>query len=516
MLLSPDILSKPDMKQAWEKFVSTGEINSTLVHPVILRSWNNSKQAVVNPFESYSEESTPIEVMERLSEERNNLLEELYAANKQLKTVISTISEGILSINKEYIITHANSAIANLLGMLPSELIGKKFNELLGECEPVYDMIKTGRGFLEEEIVIESPLKQIRCMLKASPIKNECLQVVGAVITFREIKQVHHLVNKMVGAQAKYQFQDIIGNSDKIKQIIRKAKIAGNSTSTVLLLGESGTGKEVLAQAIHNSSKRKQGPYIAVNCAAMPRELIQSELFGYSDGAFTGARRGGRPGKFELADGGTLLLDEIGDMSLDLQVNLLRFLEEKNVMRIGGEKAIPVNVRVIAATNKDLRVAVEEGTFREDLYYRLNVITLHVPSLRERENDVYFYVEYFLKRMSLELGKEVITVDPLVMDIFNQYQWPGNIRELENVLEYAVNMTEGNILTKEFLPPYLLKKENKHFSTDNIVLSLEELECQEIKKAIKLFAGNMSRAAKALGIARNTLYEKIKKYQIHH
>ena len=301
-----------------------------------------------------------------------------------------------------------------------------------------------------------------------------------------------------------------------MNQLIRKAKIAGKSTSTVLLLGESGTGKEVFAQSIHNYGKRKEGPFIAVNCAAMPRELIQSELFGYCDGAFTGAKKGGRPGKFELANGGTLLLDEIGEMSLDLQVNLLRVLQEKNVVRIGGESPIPIQVRVIAATNKNLRKAVEEGTFREDLYYRLNVMTLLVPPLRERGEDIDILVAKILTKMSVKLGKEVLKIDPEVRKIFRQYDWPGNIRELENVLECSINMMDGDILTVEYLPTYLTNCKETKMNDQGDIISLSQLECSAIEDAMKKCEGNITQVAKALGIGRNTLYSKLNKYQINH
>lgn len=439
--------------------------------------------------------------------------EKLFAAHKHLTTVLSTISEGIISIDKNSMITHVNSALAKIICMPPSDIVGKDIHHLLGDCHRIDKVLETGESCLEEEIVVNLPKQQIHCTSKAAPIKDEFMQVVGAVITLREIKQVHQIVNKMAATQARFQFKDIIGESDKIQEVIKRTKIAAQSLSTVLLLGESGTGKEVFAQAIHNGSERRESPFIAVNCAAMPRELIQSELFGYCDGAFTGAKRGGRPGKFELADGGTLLLDEIGDMPLDMQVNLLRVLQEKTVVRVGGDKPIPVDVRVIAATNKNLSIEVEKGTFRKDLFYRLNVVSIGIPPLRERQGDIRLLVEYFLKKMSLKLGKEIPKIDPMVTDILNSYYWPGNIRELENVLEYAINMLDDNIITEESLPVYLKKEELEIESKDNI-MSLAALECNAIIKAMKKYNGNITKVAQALGIARNTLYEKIKKYKI--
>ncbi|AOY75855.1 sigma-54-dependent Fis family transcriptional regulator [Clostridium formicaceticum] len=438
---------------------------------------------------------------------------QLFAAHKHLTTVLNTISEGIMSIDKDFMITHVNPALSKIIGMLSSHMIGKQVSSIIGDCYHIKRVLETGESCLEEEVTIDIFNRQIHCTLKASPIRDKSMQVVGAVITFREIKQVHQIVNKMAATQARFRFRDIVGKSDKIQETIRKAKVAAKSPSTVLLLGESGTGKEVFAQTIHNSSERRDAPFIAVNCAAMPRELIQSELFGYCDGAFTGAKRGGRPGKFELADGGTLLLDEIGDMPIDMQVNLLRVLQEKNVVRVGGDKPIPIDVRVIAATNKNLSLEIEKGIFRKDLFYRLNVVTINIPPLKERYGDIELFVEYFLQKMALKLGKEIPEVHPQVMDILNNYHWPGNVRELENVLEYAINMVEGNSMTKECLPHYLNKAEIKIEKEDEL-FTLAELECNAIKKALKKFDGNITQVAQSLGIARNTLYEKMKKYKI--
>ncbi|KJF28766.1 hypothetical protein TZ02_01525 [Clostridium aceticum] len=438
---------------------------------------------------------------------------QLFAAHKHLTTVLNTISEGIMSIDKDFVITHVNPALSKIIGMLPSHMIGKQINSIFEDCYHIKKVLETGKACLEDEVRIDVLNQHIHCTLEANPIKDKSMQVVGAVVIFREIKQVHQIVNKMAATQARFRFRDIVGKSDKVQETIRKAKIAAKSPSTVLLLGESGTGKEVFAQTIHNSSERKDAPFIAVNCAAMPRELIQSELFGYCEGAFTGAKRGGRPGKFELADGGTLLLDEIGDMPIDMQVNLLRVLQEKNVVRVGGDKPIPIDVRVIAATNKNLSLEVEKGIFRKDLFYRLNVVTINIPPLKERYGDITLFVEYFLQKMSLKLGKEISQVDAEVMEILNHYHWPGNVRELENVLEYAINMVEGNSMTKECLPYYLNTAEVK-IKKEEELFTLAELECNAIRKALKTFDGNITQVAQSLGIARNTLYEKMKKYKI--
>lgn len=306
------------------------------------------------------------------------------------------------------------------------------------------------------------------------------------------------------------------------------ASLAAHSMSTVLLQGESGTGKEVFAQAIHNRSARRKGPFVAVNCGAIPRELIASELFGYSEGAFTGAKRGGRPGKFELASGGTLFLDEIGDMPLEQQVALLRVLQEKKITRIGGDKMIPVDIRVICATNRDLKQEVEQGRFRKDLYYRINVITINLPPLRKRREDIPLLVEHFLKKISRDWGMQVDRVEPEVMTYLTRYNWPGNVRELQNVLERMISMADGPVIGLDLLPleiytngsgddqdPLSLPRVNRLFrERQHKKQLLAEKESQEIIALLAKHGGNVSRVARDLGVSRNTLYRKMKQYNI--
>ena len=268
---------------------------------------------------------------------------------------------------------------------------------------------------------------------------------------------------------------------------------------------------------IHNASPRRNGPIVAINCAALPRDLVESELFGYEEGAFTGAKRGGRPGKFELASGGTLFLDEIGDIPLETQVSLLRVLQERQVTRIGGHTAIPVEIRVIAATNRDIARLVEEGHFRLDLYYRLNVINLTIPPLRERGEDVLLLARYFLQRFAEQLGLREITMDPEVEELFLQYQWPGNVRELQNVIEQAVHLLEDDILLPEHLPEEFLTASSGEgeVSLPARASSLAKLEQAAVLEALRSARGNISQAARWLGVGRTTLYRKIRLYRIN-
>lgn len=448
---------------------------------------------------------------------RGETQEKLLEAHKHLTTVMSSISEGIMSLDEKRRITHVNAAFGRMFGAHVSHLIGVDAAAILQENKRISHVLKTGQPCLEEELRIETDQKQIHCTFSATPILTRFGQVKGAVLVFREMKQVHQMIHKIAGSQARYRFKDIIGTSSQIKKVMQKGKHVAQGPSTVLVLGESGTGKEMIAQAIHNASDRRDAPFVALNCAAMPRELIQSELFGYREGAFTGASKGGRPGKFELADGGTVFLDEIGDMPLDMQANLLRVLQENSVLRVGGDYAIAIDVRLVAATNKNLQEQVARGEFRQDLFYRLNVVSITVPPLRERREDIHLLVSYFCDKIALKLGKPIYTIEDEVYQRLESYDWPGNVRELENVVEYAINMVQGSTLTLDLLPPYLgvaSHYSHQEKSEKNEIQSLEQIEAQAIREAIGRNKGKVSATAAQLGIARNTLYEKMKKYHI--
>ena len=283
-------------------------------------------------------------------------------------------------------------------------------------------------------------------------------------------------------------------------------------SSNVLLLGESGTGKDVFAQAIHNSSSRKDGPYVAINCATIPRDLISSELFGYADGAFTGSRKGGSQGKFELADGGTIFLDEIGETPLELQAALLRVMEDKSITRIGGTKVTTVNVRIISATNKNLKEEVRNGRFREDLYYRSNVLTIKMVPLRKKKDDIPLFVDSFLKNIGKSMDKEIVDIDPKVLEYFINYHWPGNVRELQNVLERMINIAHTSKLTVDLLPGEIIDS----LSPENEEEDVESVDRMERELILKMLRSSLTRKniAKKLGISRSTLYRKLDKYEL--
>jgi two-component system response regulator AtoC len=307
--------------------------------------------------------------------------------------------------------------------------------------------------------------------------------------------------------EERYRFENIIAKSPKMQQVIEVIKVVAKSNATVLITGESGTGKELVARAIHSQSYRKDKPFIAVSCAALPESLLESELFGHEKGAFTGAHVQ-RRGKFEIANRGTLFLDEIGEMSANIQVHLLRVLEEKEFTRVGGNELIKVDVRVISATNKDMKKAVASGQFREDLYYRLNVVTIELPPLRERKEDVPLLAQHFLKKFAVENQKEITGFSPEASDFLLKYDWPGTVRELENAIERAVILVKNSYIDAADMP-----QENLQLvQSAPVGKSLEEVEKEHILNILKESGGNYSKAARILGISRITLYNKAKAY----
>jgi len=311
-------------------------------------------------------------------------------------------------------------------------------------------------------------------------------------------------------------FKEYVGQNSRLKETLVLAAKVARTDSTVLILGESGVGKEVLARAVHNSSRRKGMPMIKVNCAAMPEDLIESELFGYEDGAFTGAKKGGKLGKFELAHSGTIFLDEIGDMSLTMQAKLLRVLQEKEFERVGGNKTIKVDIRVIAATNRDLESMIEQGTFRLDLYYRLNIVPLTLTPLRERKDDLFELAKTFLKQFSGEVGHD-LTLSPKVMRFFQEYDWPGNIRELQNVLEHASIVCSGKTIEIQHLPARIIPTHNDFNSEEKpyaVKEILARMEKELILSALDTYNNNRTNAMKALGFSRRVFYDKLLRYGI--
>lgn len=433
------------------------------------------------------------------------------SATNYKNAVMESISEGIVAIDSSANITHMNGIIARVLKVNQHQT-GQNLLDLVSpEDLEVRNIVLNKRIVTDYEINVRTDNRTRAYLLTTRPLYADGANE-GMVLVATAIKRAERLAQRMGGSDVRLTFADIVGKNRKFLETVDLARKAAGSISTVLLLGESGTGKEVFSQSIHNASSRHRGPFVAINCAAIPRELIASELFGYTDGAFTGARRGGKIGKFELAQGGTMLLDEIAEMPLDLQATLLRVLETKTITRIGGNEVTPVDVRIIAATNRDPNEAVQSGKFRQDLFYRLNVFTINIPPLRERKDDLPLLVSHFIGSLCTKLKKQPISeVDEAVWEVFNSYDWPGNVRELQNVLERVVNVCNERVLTIDHLPPEILTKRR----SAPLEIPVKEYEKSLIVSLLKRHNGNITRVANEMGIARTTLYKKIAKYHLH-
>ncbi|MDD5363636.1 MAG: sigma-54-dependent Fis family transcriptional regulator [Ignavibacteria bacterium] len=447
-----------------------------------------------------------------------NTQKELFDSNQFAFAMMNSLSYGVFAIDLNDDIHWVNDMACRSLNIRRMDLINRPFQSIFKNWQPAKNAVLKEQSFTDEEGEFSIPGQSEKYVFTVLPIKNKENDVFGFLLMFREFHKMINIVNKYSGIQARFTFNDVVANSAKMKEVIKYAKKISNSPSTILITGESGTGKEVLAQSIHFASERKNNSFVAINCGALPDSLIESELFGYDPGAFTGAKRSGNPGKFELADKGTLFLDEIGEMPIDMQVRLLRTLQDGAVTRIGGTKDIPVDVRIITATNKNPEEEIAKGRFRMDLFYRLNVIRIHIPPLRERREDIEVLIRYFLKKKSYKLKKPIPELNPELMKSLIEYEWPGNVRELENAVEKIV-LLEGNISENDVFFGYKQPETIKNRTVTNIrsvlpLMSLEEMEKNAIVNALSEFSNNISSAAKILGISRNTFYMKMKKYGI--
>jgi len=451
--------------------------------------------------------------------ENTRIAEELRLAARQKAATLEAISDGVVALDADGRVTSLNAVAARILGVPYERALQLKLADLqdLGFL----------RANLESGEEFDGRVTRVGAgeyLSSARVVRVDAGRVAGLVATLTEMKRATTLAQRIVGTPARYSFGDIIGRSQAIRKKLQLAEAAARSDSSVLVTGESGTGKEVLAQAIHNASARAGGPFVGINCAAIPRELLESELFGYEGGAFTGAKRGGHPGKFELAEGGTVLLDEIGDMPIEMQAKLLRVLQERRVQRIGGTREIPLDARVIATTNRELGDDVARGRFRQDLLFRLKVIHIPLPALRDRVQDIPLLVEHCLQLSSARMGKKVRRVTAEVMEAFLSYPWPGNVRELENVLEGEVNLAGASqelldqvpealsvrgVAASRWAPPRGLAA-----SPAGGVTSLETAERELLLAALEEHRGSIPDVARTLGVSRGTVYNKMKKFNI--
>ncbi|MFJ5757741.1 sigma 54-interacting transcriptional regulator [Neobacillus sp. NPDC093182] len=457
--------------------------------------------------------------------QKTQLLTEQLKWKSLLQTVIENSYDGFVMVNEKGNITFVSPSLIELFDLNPKEIEEVPIDSIFPHFE-LTKVFKTGIAEISDFMEI----KGINYIVHRIPVYQED-QIIGAIgkIVYRQLQEVRERfrsyeklekqndVATKKAETSRFTFDEILSHNSQMEKLFRSGMKAAKGKTTIMIRGESGTGKELFAHAIHSASNRKNGPFITVNCAAIPEHLLESEFFGYEEGAFTGAKQKGKVGKFEMADGGTLFLDEVGDMSLQLQAKLLRVLQEREFYRVGGTNRVSVDVRIITATHQKLEEMVEAGKFREDLFYRLNVISIEIPSLRKRKEDILQLSHAFISELNKQNGTSIIGWDPLVEQALMEYDWPGNVRELRNVFERAMVFAENGMISLEDLPDYLLKKigmsiflEEENENCDKTLL--EKAEEMAIKVALKKSDGNKSKACKLLGISRSVLYDKLKKY----
>ena len=421
------------------------------------------------------------------------------------RTVLDYAYEGIISVDHEAKITIFNPIAQRMTKLDGKKALGQPVAKIWPDLK-LDQVVASGRDDLGQVIKINN--NQLLCN-KVPLIVND--KVAGAVATFQDISRIQQMEAKIrqeiyaSGHVASFTFDDIVGISPAITGTIHMAKEFAQTESAVLLLGETGTGKEVFAQSIHSYSRRAKGPFVAINCAALPSQILESELFGYVGGAFTGANREGKPGLFEVAHRGTILLDEIAEMDYITQGKLLRVLQEKKVVRLGSDRVIPIDVRLIAATNKNLKHLVAENQFRADLYYRLNVLRLRLPPLRERSLDIPLYAQTFLEEYAIEANRQLI-FSPEALELLARYPWPGNVRELRNIIERIAAVCRDDIIGAR-ITAEMLRDDQEHNPFEMLKISSE---AEDIKRAIALAKGKYTEAAKILGVSRSTLWRKMR------
>ncbi len=434
--------------------------------------------------------------------------------DKMTNMIINEIDNGIILTDNCGKIKVINSEVEKSFVKNKEDLIGKSIYEII----PNIELDKKQDFYTEKKVEVNRKKKSF--MIKNIPVIMED-EKVSNIIKLNETTNVVKSAYMLIEGKNRINFEDILGDSQKIREAKKLAKSVAKTDSAVLLRGESGTGKDLFARAIHNSSDRKDAPFIAINCASIPDTLLESELFGYDEGAFTGAKKEGHIGKFELANGGTLFLDEIGDMPLRLQSKILRVLQEQKFMRVGGQEVISVNFRLITATNKNLEQMIMENKFREDLYYRINVIPIHIPALREREGDIEILTNHLMERYcdKLCICKKEISIE--IKKVLNDYNWPGNIRELENIIEYLVNTVEGDIIKYTDLPynikEHISNNERNLNKYKNLNEMLDDYEKQILKEYLNKYGSttkDKQKIAEDLGIDLSTLYRKLGKYDL--
>ena len=435
------------------------------------------------------------------------------------KVILNSIADGVFTVDKDWNITSFNRAAERITGIISSRAIGQKCFDVLHAdiCQSACALsrtLKTGTEIIDRPVnILNREGKKIPVSISTAVLKDERGDIIGGVETFRDLSALEALKKQIL---RHYSFEDIISKNHDIRAIFEILPDIAESESTVLIQGESGTGKELFARAIHNLSRRGKGPFVAVNCGALPDTLLESELFGYKRGAFTDAKQD-KPGRFALAGGGTLFLDEIGDLPFALQAKLLRVLQEKEYEPLGAAGPVKADVRIIAATNHNLSEMVAENSFREDLFYRLNIVRLELPPLRNRKEDIPLLVDHVIKKLTINMEKKITRISDDVMRLFMSHGFPGNIRELENLLEHAFVMCRGNEIKPEHLPREFREAaiaSDNHLDTLSLRGRFGASEKEIIKEALKKNQGHRGNAARELGINTSTLWRKMKKLKI--
>jgi two-component system response regulator HydG len=448
--------------------------------------------------------------------------------NKYWKTVVDTIQDGVMIVDTKGTITSVNRAFETITGHSRTEIIGKPCTILnCNACELIRGnkgkgphwcvLFKKGKLRMQKCVITRKDGDHIHVVKNASVLRDNKGNVTGAVETITDITDLIEKETQIETFRRELEIEDqfygILGTSMPMQQVFAMITNASESDAPVIIFGESGTGKELVARAIHKSSSRKNKPYVKVSCAALNESLLESELFGHVKGAFTGAFQS-RTGRFEAAHEGDIFLDEIGDLPLSTQVKLLRVLEEKTIERVGNHRPIQTDVRIITATNKDLKQLVDRGIFREDFYYRINVVPIWVPPLRERTGDIPLLAESFFQRICLKSEKRIQGIANEALDLMIQYSWPGNVRELKSTLEYAFVACQRSMIGPEHLPPNILNMENLHETIDPSSIGLDEIKKRRLIDALKQSGGNQSEASRILGISRTSVWNQMKRFNI--
>jgi PAS domain S-box-containing protein len=429
-----------------------------------------------------------------------------------IDTIFNSINDGVFTVDENWRVTSFNRAAEKITGIMRGEAIGKPCCEVFRAniCESACALkqtMQTGKPVVNKAIyIVNSEGDQIPISISTALLKNKKGKIIGGVETFRDLSLVEELRRELVG---RYTFEDIISKNREMQQLFDIIPTIATSDSTVLIEGESGTGKELFARAIHNLSQRKKKPFVVVNCGALPDTLLESELFGYKAGAFTDAKKD-KPGRFSLADGGTIFLDEVGDISPALQVRLLRVLQEMSFEPLGATEPVSVNVRVVTATNKPLEELVGDGVFREDLYYRINVIQIKLPPLRERKEDLSLLIDHFVARFNRLHGRNITGLSPGAMATLAGHRFPGNVRELENIVERAFVLSRGDVIEEKDLPENVRAAKRPSATIPEVGGTLKKIERELVIDALKRNNWNRSAAARELGIHKSTLFRKIR------